>query len=363
MFTSVGSRGVTPHTSATINKVDCSHSQPSEDRLGRIDVLKRLLRAASFAHPGTKKQLRGRTAAHFARCAFHLGAFRVWFDDPANPALQETLAQRPSLIMCAIHPYLNADWQFEQKLETIGEHYRLLSERLSILRFAPPAFIALADVGGDIQIRLHKHPYTEHEGELTVSLYRGDLRLYSLTFTLGQIGAQLVAYAGALQGMASSEALEIYRSLTHRMHGLRPRDLLVTAFRLLCCSLGVARILAISDRKRVCSSSYHNSGTPIFSSFDNAWIECGGVAVDDAFFELSPRLVRRAAENIPTRKRAQYRRRYAMIDAMAQQIGDAVTHTTPLRTTGITSGTGRSAAAAQSSIAPGSAAGWLHVPN
>jgi uncharacterized protein len=331
-----------------VHASDPSEIQPAENRLGRVDVLKRLLHAASFAHPGTKKQLRRRTAAHFARCAFHLEAFRVWFGDPANPALQETLAQRPSLIMCVIHPYLNADWRFEQKLEKISEHYRLLSERLSILRFTPPAFIALADVDRDIQVRLHKYPYTEHEGELTVSLYRSELRLYSLTFTLGQIGAQLVAYAGALQGLGSSEALGMYRSLTHGMHGLRPRDLLVTAFRLLCCSLGVARILAISDRKRICSSAYHNSGTQIFSSFDNAWIECGGVAVDDAFFELSPRLVQRAAKDVPSRKRAQYRRRYAMLDAIAQQIGDAVTHATPLQTTGISSGMGRRAAAAQS---------------
>jgi len=314
-----------------VHAIDPSEIQPSENRSGRVDVLKRFLHAVSFSHPDTEKNSIRRMATHYARCAFHLGAFRGWFGDPANPALQETLALRPSLIMCVIHPYLNADWRFEQKLEKISEHYRLLSGRLGILRFIPPALIALADVGGDIQIRLHKYVYTEHEGELTISLYRGDLLLYSLTFMLGQIGAELVAYAGGLQGLRSPEALEIYRSLTHRMHGLRPRDLLVTAFRLLCCSLGVARILAISDRKRICSNSYHNPGMQIFSSFDKAWTECGGVAVDDAFFELSPRLEQRTAKDTPSRKRAQYRRRYAMIDAIGQQIGDAVTHATPYR--------------------------------
>jgi len=308
---------------------------PSENQsLGWVDVVKRLLHAASFEHPDTNKRPLRRKARHFARCALHLGAFRSWYGDSTNPALQETLAQRPSLIMCVIHPYLNVDWQFEQKLEKISKHYRLLNGRLDILRFIPPAFIALADLSEKVQIRLHKYVYSEHEGELTISLYRDDLRLYSLSFTLGRIGVELVAYAGALQGMGSSEALSIYRSLTHSMHGLRPRDLLITAFRLLCCSLGVTRILAISDRKRVCSNSYHNSGTPILSSFDTAWIECGGVAVDDAFFELNPHLVQRSASDTPSRKRAQYRRRYAMIDRIAQQIGDAVTYTTPLLATG-----------------------------
>jgi uncharacterized protein VirK/YbjX len=323
---------------------------PSENhRLGWVDVLKRLLHAANFEHPGIKKRPLRQRAKHFARCAFHLEAFRVWYADPTNLALQETLAQRPSLIMCVIHPYLNVDWRFEQKLEKISEHYRLVNGRLEILRFIPPAFIALADLGEDTQIRLHKYVYMEHEGELAISLYRGELRLYSLTFTLGLIGVQLVAYVGALQGMCSSEALAsealaIYRSLTHRMHGLRPRDLLVTAFRLLCCSLGVARILAISDAKRVCSNSYLKPGTPILLSYDTVWIECGGVAVDDAFFELSPRLVQRSVKATPTRKRAQYRRHYAMIDAIAQQIGDAVAHATPFQTMGTSSGVVRSAA-------------------
>ncbi len=331
---------MTAVTHVAVRAIDASENP----RLGWVDVLMRLLHAASFEHPGMKKRALRQTATHFARCAFHLGAFRGWYGDPTNPALQETLAQRPSLIMCVIHPYLNVDWRFEQKLEKISEHYRVLNGRLDILRFVPPAFIALADLDGDIQIRLHKYVYAEHEGELTISLFRRDLRLYSLTFTLGRIGVQLVAYAGALQGMGGSEALAIYRSLTRRMHGLRPRDLLVTAFRLLCCSLGVARILAISDRKRVCSNAYHNSGTPILTSYDTEWIECGGVAVDDAFFELSPRLVQRSARNTPSRKRAQYRRRYAMIDAIAHQIGDSVTHATPLQTTGISSGVVRGAA-------------------
>jgi uncharacterized protein len=307
-----------------VQAIDPSKMSLPENRLGRLDVLKQMLRAVSYSRPGEKKELFRRVATHFARCAYHLEAFRDRFGDPANPALQETLALRPSLIACVIHPYLNVDWQFDQKLDTISGHYKLLNGRLGILRFPPLASIILADLGDATQIRLHKFLLFEHEGEMTISLFKSDRRLYSLTFTLGQIGAELAAYAGGLQGLRSPEAVEIYRSLTHRMHGLRPRDLLVTAFRLLCGSFGIARILAVSDSKRICSNSYHCPSEQVFLSYDSAWIECGGVPMDDAFFELSPRLTQRSAHAIPSRKRAQYRRRYAMIDAIEQQIGDAV---------------------------------------
>ena len=295
-----------------------------ESRPGRLDVLKQMLRAVTYSRPGEKKKMVRRVATQFARCAYHLEAFRDTFGDPANLALQEALALRPSLMACVIHPYLNVDWGFEQKLDAISGHYKLLNGRLGILRFSPLASIILANFGDATQIRLHNFLLFEHEGELTVSLFKNGQRLYSLTFTLGQIGSDLAAYAGGLQGLRSPEAVEIYRALTHQQHGLRPRDLLVTAFRLLCGSVGVARILAISDSRRICSNSYHSPGEQVFSSFDRAWMECGGVRMDDAFFELSPCLAQRSTKDIPSRKRAQYRRRYAMVDAIAQQIGEAV---------------------------------------
>jgi uncharacterized protein VirK/YbjX len=304
--------------------LETSEMPLSENRLGRLRLLKQMLHAASYSRPDAKKQMVRRVASQFARCAYHLEAFRDRFGDLRNSALQETLALRPSLMACVIHPYLNVDWRFDQKLDAISGHYKLLSGRLRVLHFLPPASIVLADLEDATQILLHQCLLFEHEGELTISLFKSDRRIYSLTFMLGQIGAELTAYAGGLQGIRSPEAIEMYRSLTHQMHGLRPRDLLVTAFRLLCGSLGVARVLAISDSKRICSNSYHCPGEQIYSSYDSAWSECGGVPMNDAFFELSPHLTQRFAKDIPSRKRAQYRRRYAMVDAIEQQIGSTV---------------------------------------
>ena len=294
--------------------------------MSRAETLKRLWLAVSHSRPDAASIGPRRMAAQFLRCAGHLETFRDWFGNPANPALQEALASRPSLATCVVHPYLNVDWPAGRKLQAVSQHYGLLSWRLGFLRFAPPTSIALAEVAESIQIRLDKPIQFEHEGEITINLFRGDVRLYSLVFTLGQIDSRRVAYAGALQGVSGADSLEIYRTLTHRMDGLRPRDLLVTAFRLLCCSMGVARILAISDLKRVCSSTYFQSSAQVFSSYDSAWIDSGGVAGEGGFFELNPTTVHRSAETIPSRKRAQYRRRYAMIDAMSQQIDHSVRH-------------------------------------
>jgi uncharacterized protein VirK/YbjX len=262
--------------------------------------------------------------AHFVRCAAHLALFREWLGNTSNPLLEEALLQRPSLVTRVLHPYLNADWSLEHKLATISGHYETLRGPLAFLRFPVSEAITLATLGESLRILLDKPGRFEHEGELAINLFRSDSRLYSLVFTLGQINGQKVAYIGGLQGTSGPDALELYRSITHRMHGLRPRDLLVTAFRLLCVALGVSRILAISDSNRVCSQSYFKSNAQVFTSYNSVWIESGASASAGGFYELNPHYLARAAEDIPTRKRALYRRRYAMIADIATQIGAVV---------------------------------------
>jgi len=300
--------------------------------VGRLDALRRLMLAVAASQPPTdvmsRSRLALRIASHFLRCAARLETFRRWFGDTANAALREEIALRPSLVTHAIHPYLNVGWSVAHKLEVISGHYELLNGALGFLRFAPSEALILADFSDGMSVRIEKLTKFKHEGELVLSLFWQGRRVYSLAFTLGTIDAQTVAYAGALQGLDSEDALDTYRTLTHHLQGMRPRDLLVTAFRQLCGSLGVARILAVSDRHRVCSDPYFKSSVQVFTNYDSAWMECGGSDRGDGFFELLPAVTRRLAHEIPTRKRALYRRRYALLDLYASQIHRAVARAT-----------------------------------
>lgn len=291
---------------------------------GRLATLKRLLQASTYVRPGTKPIGWVRVATHFLRCTAHLGTFRNWFGNPHHAALQEALVRRPTLVNCVVHPYLNANWSASRKLEVIAGHYAMLDGRLGFLRFAASEVVELGCTDEGLHIRLDKPASYEHEGEVNISLFSGDSRLYSLVFTLSQQGKRRVAYVGALQGLHSEDALEIYRGLTHRMFGLRPRDLLLDAFRMLCVELGVTRILAISNAGRVSSNAYFSSSTQVYSSYDSAWLDAHAVAAEENFFELSPVRIDRTNDDIPTRKRAQYRRRYAMLDALHERISQAV---------------------------------------
>lgn len=289
---------------------------------GRAEVLRRLLHAVRHPRPGSGTIGPGRMAMHFMRCAAHLDTFRDWFGNPAHRALRHEIAARPYLLTCVVHPYLNSGWQAPRKLAAIAAHYAMLDGRRALLRAPSPTL--LAEVGEGLRIELDRPGKFEHEGESTLHLRRGEEDLFALAFTLGELAGQRVAYVGALQGLRSPDALEIYRTLTHQLHGLRPRDLLLTAFRRLCLGLGVARILAVDDTRRVSSNAYFATSTQVLSSYDQAWRDSGGVPAPDGFFEIGVVPVRREDAAVPARKRALYRRRYAMLDALSRQVDAAI---------------------------------------
>jgi uncharacterized protein len=294
------------------------------DYPSRLAVLGVLLRAAAHSRTGTAPIGIRRVLAHWCRSACHLETFRTWLGDDSNPALQEALALRPSIVTSVVHPYLNSAWPVQRKLQAIAGHYALLQGRLAFLRAASAHAIELADMGDQLLIQVEAPGKFEHEGQLVINLVRDQVHLYSLAFTLGHADGQRVAYVGALQGLNCPDALKIYRTLTHQMHGLRPRDLLVTSFRVLCQALGFRRILAVSDHARVSSNRYFASSSQVFTSYDAAWLENGGIAVEHGFFELDSCPTSRSSEDIPSRKRAQYRRRYALVAELSGQIGRSV---------------------------------------
>lgn len=293
---------------------------PAAPAAGRLDVLLRILHAVRHPRPGSGRVGPARTAMHFLRCAAHLDTFRGWLGNPANPALRAELAARPGLLTCVVHPYLNSDWTASRRLEVIGAHYALLAGRLAWLG-AP---LRLAEAHEGLLLELERPGRFEHEGEATLHLRCGATDLYAIAFTLGRLDGERVTYVGALQGLHSPDALDIYRTLTHRLHGLRPRDLLVTAFRRFVRGLGVTRILAVDDRRRVGSNAYYVSHAQVRTSYDAVWLECGGVAAADGFYAIGTEPVRRAADAVPARKRALYRRRYAMLDVLDERIDAAV---------------------------------------
>jgi len=169
---------------------------------------------------------------------------------------------------------------------------------------------------------LDKAGWFVREGEIVLNLFVNDHRYYSIAFTLGVDGGQPLVFVGALQGSHSDSAQGVYREMTHALNGMRPRDFLMAALKLLCAELGIRRIWAISSDYRQHNSPYFGGvhKEKVLVSYNEVWSEHGGVALDNGFYEILALVRHKDMSEIPTRKRAAYRRRYEMLDKLALDI-------------------------------------------
>jgi len=159
------------------------------------------------------------------------------------------------------------------------------------------------------------------EGQLVINLFVGEVRIFSLAFSLGRDGGERTAFVGAVQGRDIEGVADEYRDLTKAAHGMRPRDLLFDIFRMLCSVLGVTRILAVSDQFRHHRSAYFGGPDQQFSkNYNEMWIDRGGEPAGPMFFAIRVEGARRELSEVPAKKRAMYRRRYDMVESIGQQL-------------------------------------------
>jgi uncharacterized protein VirK/YbjX len=289
----------------------------------------RIWHACAHMHPGAGLRSLKRRAFLLVRCAQSAGALRRWHGDHTEPAFTDMLARHALVPVCTERPFVSTRWSAKDRMRVLSTHYRLADTLGSLLRFArnvdgAQPLAALDEIQPGLALKLEKPLWFVNEGEVSLALFAGETRLYSLLFTLGTRDGLRVAYVGALQGQGSEDAKETYKALTSEAHGLRPRDLLFTAFRQLCGELGVARILAVCDESHARRSSYFAGTDKVHFSMDEAWAEYGGTLGADGFFDIPAQVTYRTLEEIPSRKRAQYRRRYELLDALAARIAATV---------------------------------------
>ena len=83
--------------------------------------------------------------------------------------------------------------------------------------------------------------------------------------------------------------------------------------------LGCKELLGISDDAH--RSAYWLSKTHKLSTYDEIWLEHGGISeANSGFYHLPSRIVKRSYEEIPVNKRALYRRRYQFLDDLQLKI-------------------------------------------
>lgn len=152
------------------------------------------------------------------------------------------------------------------------------------------------------------------EGFWTLELCRqqDDEIIYLLTF--GKIeDALLIA---VIQGPNIEGSKEIVKQLTKKAHGLRPAYFMIEAMKALTQALGYQKLLGIPQKYQNKSRLVQSKNYVV--NYDQMFEESNGKL--GAYWDLPLAIEQKDMETIASNKRSMYRKRYAMLEDMAERI-------------------------------------------
>ena len=257
----------------------------------------------------------------------HFGSLSQLWNAPEGSLLQSLLAFRPEIWTMLRVRFVSALWPARERFARIIDHCQIVEHIGRPFDLRPNEYailLKLDEVMPDCKLMLDSPRWLLREGLLTLSLVQGRDRFFSIAFVLSWTDGELTAYVGGIQGRRGEDVLEHYRAFTKQACGTRPQDMLVELFRMLCAELGVGRILCVSDRIRNGHTPYNSTRPdyidPVTFDYDALWRERGGLLRADGFFDLPITAPRRSEAEVPAKRRALRRKRFALLDAVHDRL-------------------------------------------
>jgi uncharacterized protein VirK/YbjX len=175
--------------------------------------------------------------------------------------------------------------------------------------------ITLVELTDQTRVVLSLNDVSFHEGLWQIGLVGADgVRLYSIGFGFTDERTLLM---GNVQGPSlKDEGLDRIRDVTHAAHGMRPPHLLVHTLRVLAAQWGATRLQGVDPENHV-KGRWNLRDSRLRFDYRAFWAEHEATRDAGGNWSLPLDTALRPLEDVPTKRRAMYRRRYALLDALA----------------------------------------------
>jgi uncharacterized protein len=247
-----------------------------------------------------------------------------------NRDIDGLLKVNPLLPIKPLRPYMATDWHAARRIEILMATIEFLEARRGAfqeLLAGRSVVLASFDLPGIPSVSICLAPSSNKEGELTLSLHVAgfDGHVARAIFSFERLGVNTFAMRiGCVQG--NKHAYVVDRSMEKAMYGMRPKALVVFVLQELCRSVAVTDIFGINKARHVFVTKHALSKLlgknvcTLHMDYDALWQELGGVKQADGWFRLPTTSLRRSHEDMKCNKRSMYKKRYALLDQVAEKI-------------------------------------------
>ena len=247
-----------------------------------------------------------------------------------NDARRRLLSENAFPIEQMTRAFFYAGSTVDERRKLIMAHYSVLEEKLR-----PEWFYRLTRKHAEYTIwqsayddidwkaQLFVEPGQRKEGLMAVVMRLNNKHLYQMMFWLSSDkNNELSLWIGAMQGPNMSDAKDIIKDITKRSHRYRTKNLILYMTMAVARNFGCQHIYAVSNEGYY-AMNHIRLDRKLKTDFGAFWEEPGGRMTEDVrFYEIPLMEPRKNIEEVPTRKRAVYRKRFAFQDDVDKQIAE-----------------------------------------
>ncbi|MBS0974583.1 VirK/YbjX family protein [Serratia rubidaea] len=245
-----------------------------------------------------------------------------------NPLLETILRAQPNL-PCKLHrPYLAANMSKLDGLFALRDHYDLIAQRMPGKMLlghlgAQPLVLSRAEDknGGSVTLELAAIDKLNKEGETTLLLRNAaGVMLAEITFTLMHFRQKSTLFIGGLQGANGDVPHSVIQQTTKACHGLFPKRLALEGVCHLARLLGIQQVVAVGNGSHIYQNwRYKNKKRDLLhADYDQFWLSMAARPLPGGYFLLPARIARKPLDEVASKKRSEYRRRYQLLDQLEQ---------------------------------------------
>lgn len=237
------------------------------------------------------------------------------------PNAVELFRQCPNLFRAVVDSYVDS------RIGTV-ERVRIIEHELRhILRFLKAA--GVDSLSAHEAVTLWQEPSTGWRVDLGLNTATPHEGLWTLTlkapcgssvYTLSLAYFPDAVLVGAIQGPKGANAMGWVRAATKALHGIRPHFFLIEVVRALCRKSGMQRLVGTDCRFRLKPSGFWKRQHGVLFDYQGFWTDIGGQLGGDHRWCIPLCGVRKPLEQVESKKRAMYRRRYELLDCLERDI-------------------------------------------
>ena len=239
-----------------------------------------------------------------------------------TPNLSVILALHPHIIKKPFKPYLCVNWNKQQRITSVTQHFQCMSELFSsnlplIYRDEGYCLLEIED-RDEAKYTLILDRGQNREGALGLRLVNEkNQRIYMITMNLSPEN-QGSMYIGSIQGPNHDveNRNDVIKALTKGCHGLRPKALILEFAIMLARSLDLNMLCGISNKSHMYQSWRYigRKRNVVTFDYDSHWQEYGAEVFDDNFYKIPLDAPKKDLESLNRNKRKLYTKRYQWLE-------------------------------------------------